>query len=127
VLFLFVIMLLGVDTAEDLEVEPLVGQRPVAAVAGLATLALLVALLVGRADSLRGEMSVSGPIDGDAPNITEIGRVLFTDYVFAFEITAILLTIAVVGAVVLARRVRGGEDLSPAASDAASDEALEAR
>src|SRR5688500_18083724 len=109
VLFLFVIMLLGVDNLEDLEGEPLVGQRPVAAGAGRATLALLVALLVGRADSLRGEMSVSGPIDGDAPNITEIGRVLFTDYVFAFEITAILLTIAVVGAVVLARRVRGGE------------------
>ena len=41
-------------------------------------------------------------------NVREIGRALFsTRYVFAFEITAILLTVAVVGAVVLARRPRG--------------------
>ena len=38
------------------------------------------------------------------PNIDQLGEVLFTQYVLAFEITAVLLTIAVVGAVVLARR-----------------------
>src|SRR5215212_3582557 len=47
VLFLFVIMLLGVDQAEDLKVEPLAGQRPAAVIAGVAVLGLsLVALVV---------------------------------------------------------------------------------
>src|SRR3954451_6769375 len=48
VLFLFVLMLLGVDQAEDLSVDPLVGQRPLALIAGVAGLAaLLVALFQG--------------------------------------------------------------------------------
>ncbi|MPY95386.1 MAG: hypothetical protein GEV08_20725 [Acidimicrobiia bacterium] len=128
VLFLFVIMLLGVDEAENLAVEPLVGQRPLALVAGLATVGLLLTLLVARGESLSAERSVSGAPDGTTANITEIGRVLFTDYVFAFEVTAILLTISVVGAVVLARRPRRGDDLPPAADDAAApDDALEHR
>src|SRR5882762_10836037 len=42
VLFLFVIMLLGVDRSEDLRIEPLKGQRPAAALAGLALLALVL-------------------------------------------------------------------------------------
>jgi NADH-quinone oxidoreductase subunit J len=41
---------------------------------------------------------------GDGPNVEELAHVLFTDYVFAFEITSLLLTIAVIGAVVLAKR-----------------------
>lgn len=127
VLFLFVIMLLGVDTAEDLEVEPLVGQRPVAALAGLATLGLLLALLLGRADSLDAARSVSGAPDGTTANITEVARVLFTDYVFAFEATAIMLTIGVVGAVVLARRAPRGEDLPPTSGDTPSAEAVDLR
>jgi hypothetical protein len=45
---------------------------------------------------------------GDAAdNTRRLGEALFTDYVFAVELTAILLTVAVIGAVVLARRVRG--------------------
>ncbi|MEZ5239913.1 MAG: NADH-quinone oxidoreductase subunit J [Microthrixaceae bacterium] len=46
-------------------------------------------------------------LSDEVPNINQLGEVLFTDYVFAFEITAVLLTIAVVGAVVLVRRPRG--------------------
>ena len=45
------------------------------------------------------------------PNIEQLGRTLFTDYVFAFEVTALLLTIAVVGAVLLARKPKG--ELAP--------------
>ncbi len=119
VLFLFVIMLLGVDEAENLRVDPIGGQRPGAIVAGAATLGLLLAFLVARGGSVTGERSVSGAPDGTTANITEVARVLFTDYVFAFEATAILLTIAVVGAVVLARRPRRDHDL-PAANTAES-------
>jgi len=44
-------------------------------------------------------------------NIEQLGRTLFKDYVFAFEVTALLLTIAVVGAVLLARKPKG--ELAP--------------
>jgi hypothetical protein len=49
----------------------------------------------------------------DDSNIARIGRVLFTDYAVAFEITAALLTIAVVGAVLLSRRPTSYEPLPP--------------
>ncbi len=51
------------------------------------------------------------PLDPEVPDIDRLGRVLFTDYVFAFEMTAVLLTIAVVGAVVLTRRAGAPIDL----------------
>ena len=127
ILFLFVIMLLGVDRAENIRTEPIVGQRH------FATLALVGFLVIGTLVGVATEGEVTGvppqeasysPSEGGlaieqetklsdgstiAPeeNIREIGRSLFsTRYVFALEITALLLTIAVVGAVVLARRPR---------------------
>jgi NADH-quinone oxidoreductase subunit J len=102
VLFLFVIMLLGVDKAESLETEPLAGQRPAAAGVAAAIVLLLVLLGVRAAEVTTGA-SGSG-IDGDGGDIATLGRALFTDHVFAFELTSVLLVIAVVGAVVLARR-----------------------
>ena len=113
VLFLFVLMLLGVDQAEDLSVDPLVGQRPLALIASAAGLALLlVALLVGDTPAT-GAAGATEAISDTTDNIVQLARILFTDYVLAFEITAVLLTIAVVGAVVLARRaddVEAGPD-----------------
>jgi NADH-quinone oxidoreductase subunit J len=109
VLFLFVIMLLGVDQSEDLETEPLGGQRPMAAAAGvgLLGLALTTMFLTHRdfdAIALGAKSSV-GPIgDQTSENVRKLGQALFTDYLFAFEITSVLLVIAVVAAVVLARR-----------------------
>jgi len=102
VLFLFVIMLLGVDQADSLREDPLPGQRVLAVLGGVATLGLLLAILVGQEDPTTGGEGVGG--FGDRPNVEALARVLFSDYVFAFEITSLLLTIAVVGAVVLARR-----------------------
>jgi NADH-quinone oxidoreductase subunit J len=102
VLFLFVIMLLGVDRADSLREDPLPGQRPLAILGGLATLGLLLAIIIGQEDPTTGGEGVGG--FGDRPNVEALARVLFSDYVFAFEITSLLLTIAVVGAVVLAKR-----------------------
>jgi NADH-quinone oxidoreductase subunit J len=102
VLFLFVIMLLGVDRSEDLEVDSLSGQRPAAAVIGVVGLALLLLLTVRGVQVSNGLPSSTGAL-GDN-NIRELGEALFTDYVFAFELTSALLVVAVVGAVVLARR-----------------------
>ena len=104
ILFLFVIMLLGVDRAESLQREPIVGQRPVALVAGVALVGLLLTALLSSAAEVTGAPSVMAPLSDGMPDIDRLGRVLFTDYIYAVEITAVLLTIAVVGAVVLARR-----------------------
>jgi NADH-quinone oxidoreductase subunit J len=103
VLFLFVIMLLGVDKTEDLEVDSLTGQRPAAAIVGVLGVGLLLLLAVRGVQVSSGLPSGTGPLEGKA-NIALLGEALFTDYVFAFELTSALLVIAVVGAVVLARR-----------------------
>ncbi|MEN3271965.1 MAG: NADH-quinone oxidoreductase subunit [Actinomycetota bacterium] len=106
VLFLFVIMLLGVDKVESWETGPLAGQRYATGAVVVIGLAM-VALLASRAvDVSEGARSVVAPLDGKESNVVTIGKVLFTDYVFAFELTGALLVIAVIGAVVLARRPR---------------------
>jgi NADH-quinone oxidoreductase subunit J len=119
VLFLFVLMLLGVDRAEDLSIEPLGGQRIAAVIIGLGVLALPLLALAsteGEATGARpaATVSVDGTSSAPAPNhidhgvadVNQLGRSLFTDYLFAFEVTSVLLVIAFVGAVVLARRVK---------------------
>lgn len=111
VLILFVMMLLGVDREEDLDTEPLVGQRLLAGLVGLLFLgAMLAIIIIGKDAIVTGSRSVSGALSPTVSNITQIGTELFTTYVFALEVTAALLTIAVVGAVVLSRRPR---DLQP--------------
>src|SRR4051812_27510006 len=109
VLFLFVLMLLGVDRAEDLTIEPLGGQRIAALVVALAVLALpLLAFSSTHGEATGARPAVAGvAADGTttdaapnrlvdtAPNVDQLGRSLFTDYLFAFEATSALLVIAV--------------------------------
>jgi NADH-quinone oxidoreductase subunit J len=104
VLFLFVIMLLGVDQREAIQRDPLPAQRPVAICLGILGLAEVLLLARGRWPS--GARSVSGAIGSPAGNVGLIGRSIFTTYLLAFEVTSALLVVAVVGAVVLARRPR---------------------
>jgi NADH-quinone oxidoreductase subunit J len=104
VLFLFVIMLLGVDRSEDLGVETLRAQRPMAAALVLIT-ALELALLVRYGGWVTGSRSIAGiGRDPNVPNVELLARSIFSRYLLAFEATSVLLVIAVVGAVVLARR-----------------------
>lgn len=107
VLFLFVIMLLGVDQAEDLSIEPLTLQRPLAAVIGVAMVGLLTgAVLTSENAVLKTGAGLSSPtLDSPDANVRELARSIFGDHVFAFEITSILLLVAVVGTVILARRL----------------------
>ena len=117
VLILFVMMLLGVDRREDVVDEPLPAQRAAAVMAGLSFLGIILAVLIlGGETAITGAPASLAAIATDEPNIDQIGRLLFTDYVFAFELTAALLTIAVVGAVVLARRPTGYEPIGEQAS-----------
>lgn len=122
ILFLFVIMLLGVDTADDWSVEPIAGQRPLAVVVGAALLGGGLALVVVVSDALTGRITLSGEraLNNGYTDIERIGRVLFTDYALAFEITAALLTVAVIGAVMLTRKLMRSEmlgDLEAASMD----------
>jgi NADH-quinone oxidoreductase subunit J len=110
VLFLFVLMLLGVDRVEDLRVEPLVGQRVAAAVVALGILALTAGALASTGYEVTG---VGSEIDEAVPDVYSLGESLFTDYVYALEITSVLLVIAVVAAILLARPARGAEVVDP--------------
>jgi NADH-quinone oxidoreductase subunit J len=110
ILFLFVIMLLGVDRAEDLQIEPLTGQRWIAGVVGLGMVGLLTAAVVSGSDALRLRgAGIADPVAGENAdaNIQQLANSIFSDYVFAFEVTSVLLVVAVVGTVLLARRRTG--------------------
>ncbi len=123
VLFLFVIMLLGVDQKEAIERDPLPAQRPVAIVVGI--LGLVEVLVLARGRWPTGARSVSGTIGSPAANVGLIGRSIFTTYLLAFEVTSALLVVAVVGAVVLARRPRPalGESAPPRGAVVMPDDA----
>jgi NADH-quinone oxidoreductase subunit J len=102
VLFLFVIMLLGVDRSESLA-DPVKSQRPIAIVIGLVTAGGLIALgwdhWATGAEATRGVLEPAG-----SNNIKAVAESLFTTFLWPFELTAVLLVIAVIGGVVLARR-----------------------
>ncbi|MFN3256735.1 MAG: NADH-quinone oxidoreductase subunit J [Ilumatobacter sp.] len=111
VLFLFVIMLLGVDKAADLSIEPIKVQRPLAAVMGVGLFALLVAAIAKAGGSITEnnvspstrELLADDAFNGDS-NIQRLGQNLYNDHVFAFELTSVLLIVAVAGTVLLTRK-----------------------
>jgi NADH-quinone oxidoreductase subunit J len=111
VLFLFVIMLLGVDDVEDLRVEPFRIQRPLAAIVSVAIVGLVIAAVVATRQAFTPAPEVSAAVAGAADvnahdvNIRSLARDLFSNHVFAFELTSVLLVIAVVGTVLLSRRL----------------------
>ena len=100
-LFLFVLMLVGVSSADSLQ-ETIKGQRWLAAGCGLGMGILLIAG-IGQASisSFNGLESANAP--GNVPAIAEL---LFTKYVVAFEVVGALLTVAAVGATLLTHRER---------------------
>ena len=100
VLFLFVIMFLGVDRREAL-VEPIRGQRFLALTLGLL---LVAAVAVAVASGLGTGGEALPPFAAERDNVGAIGRALFTDFVFPFEVTSILLIVAAIAAMVMARR-----------------------
>ena len=106
VLFLFVIMLLGVDQAEDLSVEPITNQRPLAAIIGLGVTGIVIAAIVSSRAGFRviGDGINETTVESPDANITQLARAIFSDNVFAFEITSVLLLVAVIGTVVMARK-----------------------
>jgi NADH-quinone oxidoreductase subunit J len=102
-LFLFVLMIVGIR-AKDSIVETIKGQRVAAGLAGIGLLVLLT-LTIGHAVLGSAAPSSAGPRYG-ASNVSAIARLIFTTYVFPFEVTSALLITAAVGAMVLAHRER---------------------
>jgi NADH-quinone oxidoreductase subunit J len=100
-LFLFVLMLVGVDASDSL-VETLRGQRLASVLAGLGFGILLLGAL-GRA-TIGSAEGVETAESGDGGNVQAIAHLIFTQYVWAFEVTSALLITAAVGAMVLAHR-----------------------
>jgi len=105
VLFLFVIMLLGVDRREAFH-EPLPLQRVTAVALGAIALAEILFLTGHQWATGKAAPAAEAITGGSATggNVERVARALFTDFLWPFEITAALLVLAVVGSVVLARR-----------------------
>jgi NADH-quinone oxidoreductase subunit J len=106
-LFLFVMMLIGVSSADSLR-ETIKGQRVWAAIGGLA---FMVLLIVGIGHSAIGSAPKTLSAN-QASNLTGLARLIFTTYVYPFEITSALLITAALGAMVLAHRERTAPKLS---------------
>jgi NADH-quinone oxidoreductase subunit J len=100
-LFLFVVMLVGVDSSDSV-VETIKGQRVASILVGLGFGVLLV---VGIAQVSFGTAVGLDRANGGG-NVPAVAQILFTQYVFAFEVTSALLITAALGAMVLAHRER---------------------
>jgi NADH-quinone oxidoreductase subunit J len=109
VLFLFVIMLLGVDRNERISAENSTAQRIGAVVLGVAV--LVEVLLLGTGNWVTGAHAQAGSLSSSPSNVTVLGKSLFTTYLLPFEVTSALLVVAVIAAVVLARRHDGHENV----------------
>ena len=102
VLFLFVIMLLGVDKKENLRKDKLRGQRPLAIFAVVVMFAEILTL--SRGNWATGAHGTVLSTTTHSSNVVQLAQSIFTTYLLPFEATSVLLIISVVGAVVLVRQ-----------------------
>ena len=100
-LFLFVIMLIGISS-EDSVTETIKGQR---LAAGLVAIGFFVILILGIGHAALGPAAPS-TVATQSSNLTGLATLIFTTYVFPFEVTGALLITAALGAMVLAHRER---------------------
>ena len=118
VLFLFVIMLLGVDRMESLAEEiPLL--RPLALVLGVGLAGTMAYVFW---TTMRGRTFAGLREANRSGNVQALGRVLFTKYLFAFEVASVLLIIAAIGAMVLGRRRDEEEEASQVLTHGSSED-----
>jgi NADH-quinone oxidoreductase subunit J len=132
VLFLFVLMLLGISS-ETRFTERVRGQRTAAVLLGAALLLVLVGAAAGPfmgpdavcpAAAGSGDLCVGLEARNTNGNVAGVGRLLFTSYMWPFEVTSALLVITALGAIVLGKR-RKDEDVTarpPSMADEPDDE-----
>lgn len=104
VLFLFVIMLLGAEKLPKGDVLP--WQRPLAIIAAAILLAETMFLFVRRAQ-ISGVLTLPGAELNTMDSLRSMAMILFKQYLLPFEVTSILLLVAMVGAIVLTKREKG--------------------
>ena len=113
VLFLFVIMLLGVDKREAL-VEPLPAQRPLAIGLGALLAAEIIYVASKGLELVTGAGANAQALDAinrEPGNVKALAHLLFSRYLLPFEATSVLLVVAIVGVMVLARRMSTHDSL----------------
>jgi NADH-quinone oxidoreductase subunit J len=101
VLFLFVIMLLGAESLPKEQVLP--WQKPLASVLALALAVEATFIFLTRARPI-GDVAQPDASINTATNLRALGEALFTQYLLPFEVTSILLLVAMLGAIVLVRK-----------------------
>lgn len=108
VLFLFVVMMLDVDFAELK--QGALQYAPIGAVVGLILLAELVIVVGGYSFSpqLAGKIAEPTPDIATRHNTAALGDILYTDYLFHFQIAGLVLLVAMIGAIVLTLRHKPG-------------------
>ncbi len=106
VLFLFVVMMLDIDFSELR--AGFLNYLPIGALVGAVLLAELVIVFAGPVMSGVQVAPAAAPSDEVMTNAEALGRVLYTDYVFAFQLAGLVLLVAMVGAIVLTLRARPG-------------------
>jgi NADH-quinone oxidoreductase subunit J len=106
VLFLFVVMMLNIDFA-----EMRAGFARYAAIGAVFAIALAAEIMVAFGAWSAGAIELgrrAAPIDPTINNIEAVGRLLYTRYLFVFEGAGLVLLVAMIGAIVLTHRERGG-------------------
>jgi NADH-quinone oxidoreductase subunit J len=101
--------LLGVDRVENLRTDPLTAQRPLAIITCLGLAGVLVAAIVNGNGVFneRGDGIILPDLqNGPDANTVQLAESIFSRYVVAFEVTSVLLVIAVVGTVLLTRKAK---------------------
>jgi len=106
VLFLFVIMLLGAEQLAPAQVLP--WQRPLAGTLAFILVAEATYLLVTRARPA-GDIVSPGDSVNAMESIRQLGSALFSNYLLPFEVTSILLLVAMVGAIILTKKEKGAQ------------------
>ena len=107
VLFLFVVMMLDIDFAELR--AGFMKNMPLGLLIGVVLVCeLVLGLGALRAGAVVLGQGVSAPIPTDISNTQAIGELLYTKYIFLFEAAGLILLVAMVGAIVLTNRRRGG-------------------
>jgi len=118
VLFLFVIMLLNLRGSEDLGSPPQALSRFTKYAVGILMTLELVFIIKG-APLKAMATGLIGKAPDDFGSVEQVARLMFTDYLYPFELTGVLLLIAVVGAVVVAKTRKSGDpDETPAEESA---------
>lgn len=105
VLFVFVIMLLGVDRIQSYAKERTPRTLLIGGSLGAGVAVMVLIAILGGIPKPTGAESVQGALG--ATDVNAIGEAMFSTYIFAFETTSLLLVVAIVGAVVLARKPKG--------------------